>query len=92
MNTTSVAKRSSPMLATYNMDATISFYERVLGFAPTMKSPEYSIMERDGQTIHFQKAAFEEVMKCMPEHTEDLHRGFRHSRLMGVRENLQEPV
>jgi predicted enzyme related to lactoylglutathione lyase len=70
MNTTSVAKRISPMLSTDNMDATISFYESVLGFAPTMKSPEYSIVERDGQTIHFQKAASEEVMKCMREHTE----------------------
>ena len=70
MNTTSVAKRISPMLATDNMDATISFYERILGFAPTMKSPEYSIVERDGQTIHFQRAASQEVMKCMREHTE----------------------
>ena len=29
-----------------------------------------SIVERDGQTIHLQKAASEEVMKCMREHTE----------------------
>lgn len=70
MSTASVAKRISPMLATDDMDATISFYSKVLGFAPTMKSPEYSIVERDGQTIHFQKAASEEVMKCMREHTE----------------------
>ena len=70
MNSACVAKRISPMLATDNMEATISFYERVLGFTPTMKSPEYSIVERDGQTIHLQKAASEEVMKCMREHTE----------------------
>jgi len=35
-----------------------------------MKSPEYSIVERDGQTIHFQKAASEEIMKCVRGHTE----------------------
>jgi len=49
------------MLATDNMEETISFFQSVLGFAPTLKSPGYSILERDGQTIHFQKAASEEV-------------------------------
>lgn len=58
------------MLATANMEETILFYQSVLGFTPTMKSPEYLIVERDGQTIHFQKAASEEVMKCVREHTE----------------------
>ncbi len=67
---TSLAKRISPMLATADMEETISFYQSVLGFAPTMKSPEYSIVERDGQTIHFLKAASEEVMKCVRGHTE----------------------
>jgi catechol 2,3-dioxygenase-like lactoylglutathione lyase family enzyme len=70
MITTARAKRISPMLATADMEETILFYQDVLGFAPTMKSPEYLIMERDGQTIHFQKAASEEVMKCVREHTE----------------------
>ena len=67
---TSVAKRISPMLAAADMEETILFYQSVLGFTPTMKSPEYSIVQRDGQTIHFQKAASEEVMKCVREHTE----------------------
>ena len=70
MASTSIAKRISPMLATANMEETILFYQSVLGFTPTMKSPEYSIMERDGQTIHLQKAASEEVMRCVREHTE----------------------
>ncbi len=70
MITTPRAKRISPMLTTANMEETILFYQDVLGFAPTMKSPEYSIMERDGQTIHFQKAASDEVMRCVREHTE----------------------
>ena len=70
MKIPSVAKRISPMLATDKMEETILFYQEVLGFTPTMKSPDYSTVERDGQTIHFQKAASEAVMKCMREHTE----------------------
>ncbi len=70
MKSGSIAKRISPMLATANMDETILFYQSVLGFTPTMKTPDYSIVERDGQTIHFQKAESEEVMKCVRGHTE----------------------
>jgi len=70
MISTSVATRISPMLAAADMEETILFYQGVLGFTPTLKSPEYSIMERDGQTIHFQKAASDEVMRCVREHTE----------------------
>jgi predicted enzyme related to lactoylglutathione lyase len=64
------AKRISPMLAVADMDETIAFYQNVLGFTPTMKSLDYSIVERDGHTIHFMKAASEEVMKCVRGHTE----------------------
>jgi catechol 2,3-dioxygenase-like lactoylglutathione lyase family enzyme len=70
MTSTAVAKRISPMLATDNMEETLRFYQTVLGFNPARKSAEYAIVERDGQTIHFQKAASEEVMKCIREHTE----------------------
>jgi hypothetical protein len=35
-----------------------------------MKSPDYSIIERDSQTIHFMKAASDDVMKCVRGHTE----------------------
>ena len=41
------------MLAVADMDETIAFYQNVLGFTPTMKSLDYSIVERDGHTIHF---------------------------------------
>ena len=58
------------MLAVADMDETIAFYHNVLGFTPTMKSPQYSIVARDGQTIHFMKAASEEVMKCVRGHAE----------------------
>ena len=70
MSTPAIAKRISPMLAVADMDETIAFYHNVLGFTPTMKSPEYSIVARDGQTIHFMKAASEEVMKCVRGHAE----------------------
>ncbi len=70
MAKTSTAKRISPMLATDNMGATIQFYEDVLGFKATMHTPKYSILERDGQTIHFQKAASDKVMRAMRDHTE----------------------
>lgn len=58
------------MLATDDMKKTISFYEEVLGFKPTLESPQHMILERDGQTVHFQKAAGEEVMQSMRKHTE----------------------
>jgi catechol 2,3-dioxygenase-like lactoylglutathione lyase family enzyme len=70
MPDSATAKRISPMLAAANVEETLAFYENVLGFKPMMKSPEYSIMERDGQTIHFMKAASEEVMNCVRGHTE----------------------
>jgi predicted enzyme related to lactoylglutathione lyase len=70
MSGRTVTKKISPMLAAENMDETVLFYRNVLGFEPTMQSPEYSIVERDGQTIHFQKAASEEVMNCVRGHTE----------------------
>lgn len=70
MNAPAVTRRISPMLAVADMEETILFYERVLGFTPTRTSAEYSIVERDGQTIHFMKAASEEVMTCVRGHTE----------------------
>ena len=64
------AKKISPMLAVADMEETLAFYQEVLGFTAMMKSPEYSIVERDGQTIHFMKAASEHVMECVRGHTE----------------------
>jgi catechol 2,3-dioxygenase-like lactoylglutathione lyase family enzyme len=65
-----IAKRISPMLAVADMDETIAFYRDVLGFTPIIKSLEYSVVQRDGQTIHFQKAASDQVMQCVRGHTE----------------------
>jgi catechol 2,3-dioxygenase-like lactoylglutathione lyase family enzyme len=63
-------KKISPMLAVADMEETLTFYRDVLGFNAVMKSPQYSIVERDGQTIHFMKAASEEVLRCVRGHTE----------------------
>ncbi|MGA8621246.1 MAG: VOC family protein [Candidatus Sulfotelmatobacter sp.] len=52
------------------MKETLAFYQEVLGFTATMKSPKYSIVERDGQSIHFMLAASEEVMHCVRGHAE----------------------
>jgi catechol 2,3-dioxygenase-like lactoylglutathione lyase family enzyme len=65
-----LAKRISPMLAAADMEQTLVFYRDVLGFTPRMRSPQYSIMERDGQTIHFQKAASEEALSFVRGHAE----------------------
>jgi catechol 2,3-dioxygenase-like lactoylglutathione lyase family enzyme len=64
-----IARKISPMLAVADVEETVEFY-RVLGFAMTVISPEYSMVERDGQTIHFEKAASEEVMTCVRGHAE----------------------
>jgi predicted enzyme related to lactoylglutathione lyase len=70
MTSTYTAKKISPMLAAADMEQTLAFYHEVLGFTAMMKSEEYAIVERDGQTIHFMKAASEDVMKCVRGPTE----------------------
>lgn len=90
-----VAKRISPMLVVADMEETISFYQKVLGFVPIMNSPDYSVVEWDGQTIHFQKAASEEVMKCVRGHTEiyievsDIHGLWEHVRTFSDRYRIR---
>ena len=70
MTATYTAKKISPMLAVADMEETLAFYQDILGFTPMMKSAEYAIVEHDGLTIHFMKAASEEVMRCVRGHTE----------------------
>jgi catechol 2,3-dioxygenase-like lactoylglutathione lyase family enzyme len=67
---TTIARRISPMLAVSDIDETLAFYRDVLGFSQAMKSDAYLIMEREGQTVHFQKAASEDVMNCVRGHAE----------------------
>ena len=63
-------KKISPMLAVADMQETISFYRQVLGFDVEMESEDYSIIARDGATIHLMKASRDEVMACVRGHTE----------------------
>ena len=68
--TDAVVKRISPMLAVESVEASIAFYREVLGFEVTLHMPNYAVVERDGQTIHFQVAASAEVLACVRGHTE----------------------
>ncbi|HSJ04338.1 MAG TPA: VOC family protein [Verrucomicrobium sp.] len=52
------------------MEETLAFYSTVLGFTVTMHTPEYSIVDRDGATVHFMKAADESVMQALRGHVE----------------------
>src|ERR1700726_1478104 len=65
MPSAAVVRRISPMLAVANMEESIAFYQNVLGFAIAQQSPEYSVIERDGQTIHLQRAASDEIVKIL---------------------------
>jgi catechol 2,3-dioxygenase-like lactoylglutathione lyase family enzyme len=58
------------MLAVADMEETLSFYQVVLAFRVITQSADYAIVERDGQTIHFMRAASEEVLNCVRGHTE----------------------
>jgi predicted enzyme related to lactoylglutathione lyase len=70
MPSATIVRRISPMLAVANMDESIAFYQNVLGFTAAQQSPEYSVIERDGQTIHLQLAASDEIMKILRNHVE----------------------
>lgn len=70
MNTNHTVKRVSPMLVAADIVVTVDFYVQVLGFALTMNSPGYAVVERDGATIHFMKAANEKIMEAVRGHTD----------------------
>jgi predicted enzyme related to lactoylglutathione lyase len=93
---TSRVKRISPMLASADMEQTLAFYTTVLGFTVTMKSPEYSIVERDGATLHFMKAADESVMAAVRGHAsiyievDDIHAMYEHAKTCKVPGRMTE--
>jgi len=90
------AQKISPMLAVVDMEETLAFYHDVLGFTPVMKSAGYAIVERDGQTIHFMRAASEEVMQCVRGHTEiyievsGIHSLWQHVKTFRDRYNIRD--
>jgi catechol 2,3-dioxygenase-like lactoylglutathione lyase family enzyme len=75
MERKSAVQRISPMLAVADMSETLAFYKALLGFRTTLETAEYSMVKRDGQTIHFILAASEEVL-CSGSYG-DLCGGFR---------------
>lgn len=42
----------SPMIPSFNMTETFRFFKEVLSFTPEMETPQYSILSKDGLTIH----------------------------------------
>jgi len=70
MNPSFTIEQISPMLAVADMSETLGFYSEVLGFSVSMESPEYSIVERNGCTIHFMRAADQSVLDAVKGHTE----------------------
>ncbi len=58
------------MLAVADMEETIAFYRDVLGFAAEMQSADYSIVSRDGATIHLMTAPDDNVMAYVRGHME----------------------
>ncbi len=90
------ARRISPKLVTDNMPATVVFYRDVLGFTAVMNSPEYTILERDGQTIHFGNAASGEIMNRFRNHTEiyievsGIHALWEHARVFRDRYHMRD--
>lgn len=68
MNSESRIRHISPMLAVADMDMTLAFYAEVLDFDLVLSNPDYSIVEKDGATIHFTKAADDSVMQAVRGH------------------------
>lgn len=46
----------SPMVACTNLDASVAFLEAALGFRLVFSSETYRICEKDGLTLHLQRA------------------------------------
>jgi catechol 2,3-dioxygenase-like lactoylglutathione lyase family enzyme len=65
-----VVKRISPMIAVADLKATVAFYREVLAFQPVLEAPNYAVVERDGQSVHFMPAADEATLKAVREHVE----------------------
>jgi catechol 2,3-dioxygenase-like lactoylglutathione lyase family enzyme len=71
MSNTWKAENVSAMLATTDMEASITFFRDVLGFTIARRFPEYTILERDRRLVHLKLAwAPPEVMKTVNLHSE----------------------
>jgi hypothetical protein len=45
-----------PMIPSYNLAGTATFFKDLLGFAQEMDTPTYAILSKDGLTIHLLRA------------------------------------
>ncbi|MPZ49444.1 MAG: VOC family protein [Dehalococcoidia bacterium] len=55
--------RAVPILASTNMDETVSFYRERLGFKAVFESEDYAILSRDDVTINFWLCDDDEIPK-----------------------------
>jgi predicted enzyme related to lactoylglutathione lyase len=63
-----VAKTLSPVLPVADMDRAVAFFRDVLGFTPAVESTHYTLIRRDGATVHLTKATDAEVMRGVRGH------------------------
>lgn len=63
-----LAKTLSPILPVADMERSIRFYAEVLGFDVGMQTPAYSIVSRDGASLHLTLAEDETVMEATRGH------------------------
>jgi len=63
-------KRISPMIAVEDVQVSIDFYTLFLGFSAISQTDSYSVIERDGATIHLMKAADQSVLDAVRGHTD----------------------
>ncbi|MDB6007540.1 MAG: glyoxalase/bleomycin resistance protein/dioxygenase [Prosthecobacter sp.] len=62
------AKNLSPILPVADMDRSIRFYAEVLGFDTGLQSAAYSIVTRDGASLHLTLADDESVLEVTRGH------------------------
>ena len=58
-------KRVTPVLPVRDMGQTLDFYVDVLRFEVALESPDYSIVDRDGATIHFVRPTDESTLEAV---------------------------
>ncbi|WP_395750088.1 bleomycin resistance protein [Prosthecobacter sp.] len=62
------AKTLSPVIPVADMDRSIRFYHEVLGFHTSMQSADYSILTREGASLHLTMAADASVLEFTRKH------------------------
>ena len=62
------AKTLSPVIPVADMKSSIRFYADVLGFDVVVESPDYSVLARDGASLHLARAADQSVLDATRGH------------------------